>query len=285
MRRTSVLGILFLLSLLAGGCALGLKPKTAKRCSRLSFEEASSLPTVYDGFGAEQWQTVEHFSSQLGRKVPVIYGNQWAPIDPQFDKGVIDGLIKSATEHAPEGQSIWFIWVGHAYFTGVNEQGFFLLSPRGLSRHSDLVLLGGKIEIGIYFTPSTRDRRIRKGRYLHSRRDILDVNDVAEADLDPGAYCQVSSTRCIFGDSLDTPRPGLHPFQLPEGFTDEEIVKIVDLIGTTEPSTTIIEKPDGRIAVRTQREGLLGGSSGECYLRRTADGFDRVGGGGAATLL
>ena len=147
-------------------------------------------------------------------------------------------ILTGAAPLCPKGQRIWFIRVHDSHI--MKEAGWTCLAT-------------------VYFTPHVRTGRIRKGRAAYVqvfpamtaeafRRKMLERVEKDSEDLrraiermEPpkkettaslGDYCQVSIKEKPFGRKLGVPEGTLLPFGAPEGFTDEEIVEIVDFVRT-----------------------------------------------------
>ncbi len=175
-------------------------------------------------------------------------------------------LVRRAELDAPQGQRIWYVLINCTY------------------------MYEGKLSYNasVYFTPSFRGPRLRKGKYLTYTSQMLD-------------YWQVSWPNNTFDETLSIPTKDLWPFTVGPhplevvhptaafvewDFTDAEIVEIVDstryiLEGEKDwwflkgrPFFSIIRKGDGTIEVRLgTQQGPLSGSWTILIIKKEANGY------------
>ncbi len=95
----------------------------------------------------------------------------------------------------------------------------------------------------VYFLPEANDKRIWNGKYIHygsyqrSRRSKLTREQVKPHYYE---YIQVAAKEKISGGQVGIPtQANLYPFPTPQGFTEDEIVGIVDFI-RSDPNEIMI---------------------------------------------
>jgi hypothetical protein len=161
---------------------------------------------------------------RLSSEIPLDYLPRLRPMMLSPDQ--VDEIVGHAREREPDSQ-IWFIQIGRNY--------------RDETR-SDY-------DVNVYFAPEETSPRIHTGRYMWLSSFIkqieLDLNYVLEqaadsdtSDADPPprdkgllrTYVHVSETGRTFTNTLDVPSLPILPFEKPSGFTDEEVVEIVDFV-------------------------------------------------------
>ena len=232
----------------------------------------------------------------IKNSVPIVYQSERftpIPLTPQQ----IDEFVSIASKAMPTGPSVWFILV------------------RRNSKHDGEL----SYNVTVYFTPDETTARLRQGRYLHLSNwanKLAKVIEKAfgERSKDPSvaapkihetdwtkrlrSYYQVSISNQPFGKELDAPEDSLLPFDVPVGFTGDEVIDIVDFVRsdplyTPSPSKAhaneiivpmqfdgsdpivAIEKEDCIITVRTGTvEGPLSGIGD--LLRCVRDGEEFV---------
>jgi len=135
--------------------------------------------------------------------VPVVY-DATSPPEPltpeQWER-----ILKVAKEHCPKGRSIWFLWV-----------------------HSNNRAYDGRVQhwTSVYYSPEKQTARLRRGSCLPTGGWV----PAREQPPIRSEYCQVSLPSEAFGDKLSAPQGLLLPFPAPEGFSDDEIVDVVDFV-------------------------------------------------------
>ena len=134
------------------------------------------------------------------------------------------------------------------------------------------VLWNGKdiLTVDIYFWPESASGRIRRGKWVRynssswlSRKEFKGIRGMPEFELPPvdlDEYVQVSLKDAPFGDEIEIPwEAKMVPFRAPEGFSEEEIVEIVDFVRSgptlkTEPKEGF--RPEPRQVYRDPRIDL-----------------------------
>jgi hypothetical protein len=220
--------------------------------------------------------------------VPIVYHSR---LDPwPLAQYQVREILSRAEKVRPDGRDTWFIMVRMNYV-----------------RHWRLCC-----EATIYFTPDMSTPRLRKGRctgFFLSAADIQMLERLIEKlEREQGRpssrksreelsqYYEVSIREKPFTDQLDVPTGTLMPFHPPEGFTDDEIVEIVDFVRTSpkrppDPPNRVsipqrldgsepilsIERKGEDIAVRTGiQEGPLSGIGETIVLRKKGNTFEVI---------
>jgi len=157
---------------------------------------------------------------------PVVYDRRLDP-QPLTDKQLKE-IVEEATAVAPEGRKIWYVHVHYNQERDSND-GFYCNAT-------------------VFYTPSEVTPRLRRGQSYRTSNSaklttkllILRKLNEVNADSQPadkyellGNYVQVSLQKVPFGKSLDTPTYRLWPFTAPEGFTDAELIELVDFARTS----------------------------------------------------
>jgi hypothetical protein len=153
--------------------------------------------------------------------VPVVYYLRFD--HPPLTAGQLDRILARAAPLCPAGQRAWFVYVTANW----ERQG------RLLARAV------------VYFTPAWQTPRLRKGQYVLIDEKWADlVAGVSErlssarperdaSREETPEYWQVSLRDQVFGAELETPHGSRLPFHKPDGFTEEEIVELVDFLRTS----------------------------------------------------
>lgn len=220
--------------------------------------------------------------AELAKRVPIVRNTRFSHPPPTHEQ--LQRVLRKVMDKCPEEQKVWFICL-HANWKVDGER---------------------RLVLTVYFTPTETSGRIRKGRFVHVNEQFEEfieevlANFSAPDDIDqPGnedetpEYWQVSLAGEPFSDELATPQRRMLPFPRPVGFTDQEVVEIVDFVRAShkalkafgkaipthvrkvasQPILAIERKEGGVIAVRTgTQEGILSGSGKFLHLRRQDDG-------------
>lgn len=152
-------------------------------------------------------------------KYPVIYDTRLQSV-PLSD-AQINWITEEARRVAPKNNGIWFALVHHSYVSDKNESSW---------------------NATVFYRPTTTTARIRKGQCLYLRSEFKRLNEaIAAIATQPQAqepspladYVQVSLRDAPFGRTFEPPPYQLWPFPLPEGFSDDELVDLVDFARTS----------------------------------------------------
>lgn len=160
----------------------------------------------------------------VAAKPPVIYDDRLDP-DPLGDDQVQE-IVKAASDAVPDGQAIWYL---HVHFNQVCDRGI-----RGI--------------VTVYYAPTTCMPRIRKGQCVSMTYGDMRTNSEKEAGSPPphelglvaskvGRYAQVSLAESPFGKQVELPTHRLWPFPEPEGFSNADLVELVDWARTSPCQT------------------------------------------------
>ncbi len=236
--------------------------------------------------GSTPAQETAHPTTTAAAPVPIVYNKRLNPL-PLTDAQVADVVHKAALR-CPDARRIWFIYVRANSKTNGGMDGV----------------------ANVYFTPDRQTTRLRVGRYVtvgwlppalksrvRSLREVLEP-DEEHPDLPPVQdYWQVSLAAEPFSERLDTPAGTLLPFESPAGFSEAEVVEIVDFARSqkggwftsgSNPMTVrmsfdgcapilSISRSDGLIQVRTgTHEGPLSGAGEVLECRKAQTGFEIV---------
>lgn len=152
----------------------------------------------------------------------------------------------------------------------------------------------------IYFMPEATSDRTRKGKYIYHRLvDFESVGKLTEEAPTPEyfEYYQVSPKQNTFGaEAAIPPQNSMLPFAAPEGFSEQEVVKIVDFVRSapkvklkTRPGLIYLQirqnlpimtiKRQGQIIeVKTgTQEGGLSGRGQFLEIQKTHEGYELIG--------
>ncbi len=242
--------------------------------------------------------------SQPKSPVPIVYDDRlgpWPLVQSQVNR-----ILRRGAAVCPEGRDIWFILVRNNYVCPVC--------------HWRLCCY-----VTIYFTPDVSEPRIRKGRCTwysdsdpHPKRSLdwllTTLDGDQRRDLEPllrktserpkrpavppesirvcGWYRQVSFRNKPFTEQLHAPVKTLWPFWPPIGFTDEEVIEIIDFLRTSPKVAhppNVIRSPDrfdgsapilsikrageGIVVRSGTQQGFLAGSGEEILLKRKGSSF------------
>ena len=201
-------------------------------------------------------------------KVPVICNSELPP-DP-MRVSEFTRILDYAEPLAPAGQRVWFIVVNYS----VNRVARIRVGRtdwwRVKQALSHPVIMYWSADV--YFTPDANAGRVRKGKAVNLKSDELQPKLALAADQYD--YIMVSSSDAPFGKELVTPAKKLLPFAQPEGFSDEEIVELIDFARSEEdlgPILYIERQEDGSVEITDGVEGddyLSGyGSTLRCVKR------------------
>ncbi len=155
--------------------------------------------------------------------VPIVYGPRYDGLSggvPLSDQQ-IKTLLDRASECCPQGQRIWFIYALANWDMGDRREA----------------------SVEIFFTPESQTARLRKGRFMRTVDRLPGLvaarlrefwpSATAPAEPEPlPEYWQVSRADHPFTGEPGVPRGSLIPFPRPEGFTEEEVIEIVDFVRT-----------------------------------------------------
>lgn len=235
-----------------------------------------------DTEGAPDQVVIMQQDEDAKRKLPVTSSGRF--VRQPLTQTQIDEIRSSAEPLAPAGEEAWFILVRRNQLRGEKLQ----------------------YAITVYYTPEEQTERIRRGHRTSFDPQVQKFIDVMTKSLGGTAssqprakrlspYCQVSLADQPFGEDLKTPSGTLLPFPAPTGFTDDEIIAIVDFIRTSParasaPSMRLsLSKFDGTapiisigrnqdyIEVKTGvLEGPLCGIGTFVRFIKTEDGFEVV---------
>lgn len=138
-------------------------------------------------------------------QVPIVYDERLKP--HCLSQVRVDGILANAERLMPPGQSVWYIHVSCNLST---ECGGF-----------------------VYYTPDVTERRIRKGFRVSFQwygRRPGSPGDPQNCDVGPLLrYVQVSLAGQPFETKTEAPIRALWPFGQPDGFSDDDIIALVDL--------------------------------------------------------
>ena len=157
--------------------------------------------------------------------VPVVYDQRLSPKPLGSDQ--VQLALKKAAPLVPAHQQVWFILV---HWNRINEG-----NPDWNAT--------------VYLKPEASTPRLRKGKCIHVRSDYsYSVKKFVKPQFawkefrpDLRNYVQVSLPEQPFGLNLEVPKPRLWPFLQPVGFSDSEIIEMVDFARTSPR----VERPDG----------------------------------------
>jgi len=158
--------------------------------------------------------------------VPIIYDDRlssWPLTQTHTNR-----VLRRAAEACPDGQETWFVLVRDNY---VYDWEVHVIAT-------------------IYFTPYAETPRIRKGWcaiYADLSRELRRTPEKQTADADRNGrrflrlppqwkytgvseYWQISLPDRPFGEHLEIPTRTLWPLEPPRGFTEQEVIAIVDVI-------------------------------------------------------
>ena len=226
-----------------------------------------------------------YYYAELAKHVPIVCGRRFDLPLPTLEQ--VEELLRWVLPRAGKNRDVWFI---HARANWKFEEG-------------------RKLSAAVYFTPERESARLRKG--VFASLDLAGVQVFAikaireRLGLEPQPikspplreYWQVSLKDHPFAETFEVPDGTLLPFPKPEGFSELEVIKIVDFVRTnpkqsqTDPNRVSsaslwgldgplpilsINKRDGVIDVYTgTREGSLSGSGQFIWLKQTDnDTFD-----------
>jgi len=195
---------------------------------------------------------------------------------PPLTDAQVEALLTRAQRCCPEGQQPWFIYVVANW-----------KEPEGRRPAAT-----------VYFTPGEAAGRVRKGKFecggvaeaeLAKIRKALGAEEAREAARGVCEYWQVSRRDEPFTEDVDVPDVGILPFPRPIGFTENEVVELIDFIRTnperdncavafdgSQPILSIT-RSDDVITVRTGTiEAMLAGSGQFLTCKRKTDGTFEV---------
>ncbi len=183
-------------------------------------------------------QTTEGASQGVGKprpdpppKIPVVTFPQMYP--KELREWQLDEIIVRAKASDTEGRKIWSVLL-------------FNNAPKNGMPH---------YRVAVFYEPDVSTPRIRRGKKVTFgwRMGFGDAHTVEPGRL--RSYVQVALKDRPFGKSLEPPSGTLIPFNPPMGFTDEEIVEIVDFIrgNPAEPDKRYPNKLDSSRSILSIR--------------------------------
>ena len=160
----------------------------------------------------------------------------------------------------------------------------------------------------VYFQPTEQSKRIVKGKYSRYdsswtsykkfRESIYYKKLFGDKKIELPDYIYVAPPENSNLSNIAIPTSKLTPFELPEGFTNQEIIEIVDFVRSgpdikrdedsnvtsyypdkvdTELPIHSINKVDGKIEVQTgTQEGPLAGSGDYLIIQKTDDVYELI---------
>lgn len=184
--------------------------------------------------GCQSWPSGLSQRNSSPQSCPITYDERLSP--KRLTPGQIEGILAEARVCAPAGRPVWFILV-----------------------HDNSLQLNGVefANVSVYFEPDTATPRMRKGKFFResyaSKGLVKQFAPSTQPDFVPDLldYVQVSLESSPFGKDLEVPASRLWPFPTPDGFTDADVIEIVDFIRTppdTDTRATI--NPDGSISFK-----------------------------------
>jgi len=187
---------------------------------------------------------------------PVVYDQR---LDPKpLTDAQLSQIVGFTIGHLPRGLRIWYVHVHFNNVSGGNERW----------------------HVSVFFAPESTGPRVRKGRYFHLRdRMFLDAakRPLPTPEELARQYVQVSLADKPFGKSLELPAERLWPFAAPEGFTDDELVEIVDFARTSPHIPVPPATMDANGVVTAYVRGSSFDGNEPIYLiRRLEDGTIKV---------
>jgi hypothetical protein len=155
------------------------------------------------------------------RTVPVVYSPRYDRFGgPPLSNEQVNALVQQGVDACP-GNAPWFIYA---------------LANRDRGGHPEIVAR-------LLFAPDSATPRLRRGRLVHvalrppSTRTDLDRSMTHFLSAISGTtsgfveeYWQVSPEGLSFAKTLETPGADLLPLVPPEGFSETEVIKLVDLV-------------------------------------------------------
>lgn len=181
--------------------------------------------------------------------IQVIYDERLSP--DRLTPAQLAELVKGAKPATMAGLKIWYIHV-----------------------HDNSIIEGKAIwNATVFFKPDSSTGRIRKGKCQRDGPGALGSGCLFD-------YVQVSLPGEPFGEKLEPPPPRLWPFMRPEGFSDEEIIEIVDFARTSpgdfngkEPIHFINRQKDGVIEAESgsQQHPLAGFGTGMTCIKKDGE--------------
>src|SRR5262249_9680106 len=166
---------------------------------------------------------------------------------------------------------------------------------------------GRSYRVIVYFTPARQTERIRHGKLLMLDSSMSEVSAIiARMQGKPTSqpaprsgplqdYVQISPVGERFARRLDVPNDPVLPFRAPIGFSDDELIRIVEHVRrglcTRNPTNTIplpsqflpdlpmlsIERDGNQIRIRTgSQEGPLSGSGELLICEPDGDSFRTI---------
>jgi len=274
-------------AILLMGSFLGSAQATEDASAQLQSTEQTLNADKLTTRSAAATQPTEHDYSELAKRVPIVHNVRFNHPAPTTDQ--IAAILRSAAPRCPKGQEIWFI---HARANWKSK--------------------GGRRAVAtVYFTPHKRTERLRAGYFTQAasfppawqkmlRRAARKLDEPAGKHRQSKGTCiypywQVSRSGQPFGEELTVPNESLLPFAVPEGFTEEEVIEIVDFVRSSpskadEPRSFSfprkldgsqpihsIEKRDGVIEVWTGvQQDTLAGYGEILRCRKREDGIFEV---------
>ncbi|MCH8807170.1 MAG: hypothetical protein IH986_13935 [Planctomycetes bacterium] len=204
--------------------------------------------------------------------MPIVRGLRFDHPPPTQEQ--VEELLRLVLAEAGMNRDVWFI---HARANWKFEEG-------------------RKLSAAVYFTPERESARLRKGVFasldqanlrffaIKAIRERLGLEPQPIKSPPLREYWQVSLKDHPFAETFEVPDGTLLQFPNPEGFSELEVIKIVDFVRTnpkqpqTDPSFDgarpifSIKKRDGVIEVHTgTMEGSLSGGGQLIWLMPTGD--------------
>jgi len=139
-------------------------------------------------------------------KVPIVYDMTTRPA--QLTAEQCNQILDYAEPLAPKAQRVWYIQVSKNTKSPIDGNPYW--------------------KVTLYFTPETATKRLRKGKGICVSSDFVAKAALLAPSKTPYDYVMVSLPDDPFGNDLLTPSTAVWPFARPSGFTDEEIIEVVD---------------------------------------------------------
>ncbi len=143
---------------------------------------------------------------------PVVYDETLKP--QRLAAEDVTKILEVCRQAGPSGRAVWYVHV-----------------------HNSNVCEGKPYwNVSVFFEPDGSSQRLRKGRCLRFRSTEIEQLPMAKlrTALRLKPYVQVSLESEPFAKSLEVPPPRLWPFACSEGFTDQEIIELVDFAPFSE---------------------------------------------------
>ena len=215
---------------------------------------------------------------------PVVYSRRRAGLGhPALSDEQIATILQASADRKPEGKAIWFIYALANWEVKGQREG----------------------TVEVFFSPDSQTPRLRKGEFFRmttkpipkqtASKDVPPTMPANPRDAGPGPsneYWQVSQRDEPFEAGLQVPTPDLLPFTRPDGFSEEDVVRLVDFVRSSPPtprdspnSVPVPDRIDGSLPILSIRrnadvievrtgtlEGPLSGRGEQLQIQKAADG-------------